>query len=84
MIDAKTAYEKTKEIEAGIHEQELHRTEHAILAAISNGHTSANINGKLSNYVVNVLKDLGYEVKFTDNQRDGAWTSIEWWKGGDI
>lgn len=84
MIDAKTAYEKTKESEAALYEHELNIVEKTILDACSKGHTSINIGGKLSNYTVNMLKDLGYEVTFTDDQRDGTWTDIAWWKGGDI
>lgn len=84
MIDAKTAYKKTKKSEAELYGHELNIVENAILDACSKGHSSTGIGGRLSNYTVNTLKDLGYEVKFTDDQRDGAWTSIEWRKGGDI
>lgn len=84
MINAKTAYAKTKKSEAELYGHELNIVENTILDACSKGHSSVNVGGRLSNYTVNMLKDLGYEVKFTDDQRDGAWTSIEWWKGGDI
>lgn len=84
MIAAKTAYKRAKESEAALHEREINIVENEILFACSKGYTGVNIDGKLSDYVVNMLKDLGYEVKFTDNQRDGAWTDIAWWKEGDI
>lgn len=78
MMDAKSAREKSKVANRGRSDMELEAVERKITNACDNGFTSVNINGKLLSFTTKRLEDMGYSIEFSDNQRDGAWTTISW------
>lgn len=78
MLDAKSAREMSMAADKERSDMELKAVEHEITKACDNGHTSVNIKGKLQSTTTKRLENMGYVVKFFDDQQDGAWTTISW------
>lgn len=78
MLDAKSAREMSMTADKEISDKQLEYIECKITKACNDGHTSVNLKGTFQSTTAKRLEDLGYVVKFFDDQRDGAWTTISW------
>lgn len=78
MLDAKSAKERSMTADKELSDTQLEYIEREITKACDCGHTSVDLKGKFQSTTEKRLKDMGYVVKFFDDQREGTWTIISW------
>ena len=78
MMDANKARELMVASREKLMSKELSEIELKINNECRSGYDKLIIKGKISSYTQEKLRQLGYKVNTTDDQREGTWTTISW------
>ncbi len=78
LIKATEARKNAKDLNAEIHQKQLQDCDQAIRQAMSAGKFECTIQICVNETVETEIKSKGYVVTKGDDQRDGAYTKINW------